>query len=92
VAILSFTVGKNPRGASLAGFRYCRSDSIRVVLFLATSCESHSQILLPSNSEKQIDLWVAPVAHDPEVEDVLFGSKCGFKSNAPGPIMDQTQA
>ncbi|KAJ7278280.1 hypothetical protein C8J57DRAFT_1306374 [Mycena rebaudengoi] len=58
----------------------------------ATSCESHSQILLPSNSEKQIDSWLAPVAHGPEGEDVLFGSKCGFRSKAPGPIMDQTQA
>jgi hypothetical protein len=88
IAILSFIVGKNPGGASPAGFR---SDSIRIVLFLATSCESHSQILLQSNSEKQIDLWVAPVAHDPEGEDVLFGSKCGFGSKASGPIMDQTQ-
>ncbi|KAJ6542448.1 hypothetical protein DFH09DRAFT_1088999 [Mycena vulgaris] len=66
------------------------------------SCESHSEILLSSNNEKQVHLLLASVTHGSEgkdaVREVLLGSnlsKCRFRSKAPEPgepIMDQTQA
>jgi hypothetical protein len=102
-AILSFFVGKSPGGASRAGFKHCRSDNDSIcIVLLANSCESHSEILLSSNSEKQVHLLLTSVTHGSEGEDagreVLFGSnssKCRFRSKAPEPgepIMDQTKA